>query len=34
MKITANVTLNYHSIFISLNQLVGEILDFGLGLRL
>jgi hypothetical protein len=30
MKIAHNVALNFHPIFIPLNQLVGEILDLGL----
>jgi len=30
MKITHNVTLNFHPIFIPFNQLFGTILDFGL----
>ena len=29
MKITHNVTLSFHPIFILLNQLFGAILDFG-----
>ena len=29
MKVTHNVALSYYPIFISLNQLVGAILDFG-----
>jgi len=29
MKITHNVALNFHPIFIPLNQLFGAILDFG-----
>jgi hypothetical protein len=29
MKITHNVALKFHPIFILLNQRVGEILDFG-----
>ena len=29
MKIKDNVTLDFHPIFISLNHLFGEILDFG-----